>query len=91
MQGVFQINVQYMEIKYTKHPTTKKISQWIRARKQLLFMIFLFLYFFVLCNFQNKTKNKKNKQLTIHLKNKRITSYGTLNKAKVGFQCQKYE
>jgi hypothetical protein len=88
MQGVFQINVQHMEIKYTKHPTTKKISQWIRARKQIIFMIFLFLYFLFYVIFKTHQKIRKNNQLTIHLKNKRITFYNTLNKVKVGFQCQ---
>ena len=87
MQGVFQINVQHMEIKYTKHPTTENISQWIKARNNF-FLWFSYFYFLFYVIFKTHQKIRKNNQLTIHLKNKRITSYNTLNKVKVGFQCQ---
>ena len=55
MQGVFQINIKYMEVKYTKHPTKKDFTM-NQSKKTTSFYDFLIFKFFVLCNFQNTTK-----------------------------------
>jgi len=62
-----------------------------QSKKTTSFYDFLILYFLFYVIFKTQQKTRKNKQLTIHLKNKRIAFYNTLNKVKVGFQCQKYE